>query len=101
MKKVRLVADARRAFFKEVGYDVQQRTGMGSRFRKAAKAAVTRAGERPTSGKPGIRGTRRLLIKGFPFAVVYLTSESEVMVCGVAQLSRTPDYWTACRPSDG
>ena len=101
MKKVRLVADARREFFKEVAYYEQERKGLGSRFRKAAESAFIRAGEQPASGKPGISGTRRLLVKGFPFAVVYLTSESDVMVYAVAHLSRNPDYGTARLPSGG
>lgn len=62
MKKVRLVADARREFFKEVAYYEQERKGLGSRFRKSAQAAFVRAGEHPTTGKPGIDGTRRILV---------------------------------------
>ena len=93
MKRVRLLADARREFFREIAYYKKQRKGLGARFRRAAELAFIRAGQNPAHGKPGIGGTRRLLVPGFPFAVVYLESEREVTVYAVAHLSRSPHYW--------
>jgi toxin ParE1/3/4 len=72
---------------------------LGRRFRRAAEAAFLRAGEQPYSGKPGIAETRRILVKGFPFSVVYLVSETEVMVYAVAHLSREPHYWIGRLPN--
>jgi plasmid stabilization system protein ParE len=66
---------------------------LGARFRRAAEEAFIRAGEHPEHGKPGIGGTRRLLMHGFPFAVVYLDSEDQVTIYAVAHLSRSPRYW--------
>lgn len=94
MKKVRLLADARREFFKEIRYYEEERPGLGKRFRRAAEATFLNAGASPEHGKPGVGGTRRMLIKGFPFAVVYLESAHEVMIYAVAHLARNPDYWT-------
>ncbi|OLP07150.1 hypothetical protein BLL52_1546 [Rhodoferax antarcticus ANT.BR] len=34
-----------------------------------------------------------MLVKGFPFAVVYMAFETEVVVYAVAHLSRRPGYW--------
>lgn len=93
MKRVRLVADARREFFREISYYENERKGLGARFRRTAEAAFIRAGENPEHGKPGIAGTRRLLMQGFPFAIVYLESEDEVTIYAVAHLSRSPHYW--------
>ena len=101
MKKVRLLADARREFNKEIVYYEKEREGLGKRFRRAAEAAFLKAGEAPEHGKPGVGGTRRMLIKGFPFSVVYLESENEVMVYAVAHFSRSPDYWTRRLRNDG
>ena len=95
MKKVRLVADARGEFYKEIRYYEEERQGLGKRFRRAAEATFLKAGASPEHGKPGIGGTRRMLIKGFPFAVVYLESAPEVMVYAVAHHARDPNYWTA------
>ena len=93
MRKVRLIADARREFLKEVVYYENIRVGLGRRFRIAATAAFKKAVESPLSGKPGVAETRRILVAGFPFAVVYIASESEVVVYAVGHLSRKPEYW--------
>jgi plasmid stabilization system protein ParE len=91
--KVRLIADARREFLREVAYYEDIRKGLGRRFRVAATAAFRKAAESPSSGKPGVAATRRILVKGFPFAVVYIPSETEVTVYAVGHLSRKPEYW--------
>ena len=101
MKKVRILADARREFYKEITYYEKERQGLGKRFRRAAEVTFLKTGANPEHGKPGVGGTRRLLVKGFPFSVVYLESEYEVMVYAVAHLSRRPDYWTGRLPNDG
>ena len=75
--------------------------GLGKRFRRAAEAVFLKAGETPEHGKTGVGGTRRMLVKGFPFSVVYLESENEVMVYAVAHLSRSPDYWMGRVRNDG
>ena len=93
MMQVRLIADARREFLKEVTYYENIHKGLGRKFRTAANDAFKKAGELPLSGKPGIAETRRVLVKGFPFAVVYVSSETEVVVYAVAHLSREPEYW--------
>lgn len=67
MRKVRLIADARREFYKEIAYYEQERKGLGKRFRNAVEATFVRAGEHPFSGILGIGDTRRLLVNGFPF----------------------------------
>ena len=95
MSKVRLSAAARQEFVKEVAYYEAIRRGLGSRFRRAATAAFRRLAEFPLHGKPGIGGTRRMLIEGFPFAVVYLSGQTETVVHAVAHLSREPAYWAS------
>ena len=40
-----------------------------------------------------IRGTRRLLLQRFPFAVVYRESPVSILVVAVAHLRRRPAYW--------
>jgi plasmid stabilization system protein ParE len=70
VKKVRILADARREFYNAITYYEKARQGLGKRFRKAAEATFLMAGASPQHGKPGVGGTRRLLVKGFPFSVV-------------------------------
>lgn len=44
-------------------------------------------------GKPGVAATRRILVEGFPFAVIYIPIDTEIVVHAVAHLSREPTYW--------
>ena len=44
MRRVRLIADARLEFFKEIEYYERERQGLGRRFRRAAEAAFLQAG---------------------------------------------------------
>ena len=101
MKKVRFIADARREFYREITYYEKERPGLGKRFRRVAEDTFLKAGENPEHGRPGVGGTRRLLVKGFPFAIIYLETEYEVMVYAVAHLSRSPGYWINRLEDDG
>lgn len=100
MTRVRLIAHARREFLKEVAYYENIREGLGRRFHTAAAAAFKKAAEAPFSGKPGVAETRRILVRGFPFAVVYIPFETEVVVYAVGHLSRKPEYWLGRPKSD-
>ena len=91
--RVRLVALARSEFLQEVAYYEDIRKGLGKRFRTVVEAALLRTAESPLSGKPGVAGTLRILVKDFPFAIVYIPFEMEVVVFAIAHLSRRPGYW--------
>ena len=36
-----------------------------------------------------------MLVKGFPFNVVYRPSETEILIVAIAHQSRQPGYWLA------
>jgi plasmid stabilization system protein ParE len=40
-----------------------------------------------------LHGTRRLVLRRFPFAVVYRSVDLKVQVLAVAHLKRRPGYW--------
>jgi len=41
-----------------------------------------------------VNGTRRALLEGFPYAVVYCEdSDDEIEIVAVAHLRRRPKYW--------
>jgi toxin ParE1/3/4 len=93
VRKILLSAAARSEFLQEVVYYEDIQRGLGSRFRKATTAAFLKSAEFPLHGKPGIADTRRVLVDGFPFAVVYTVEEASIVVHAVAHLSRKPRYW--------
>jgi toxin ParE1/3/4 len=44
---------------------------------------------------PSFSETRSMLVKGFPFSVVYRASKREVLVVAVAPHGRQPGYWAS------
>ena len=42
-----------------------------------------------------LHGTRRYLLKRFPFVIVYRVGESKIEIVAVAHGRRKPGYWTA------
>ena len=80
---------------KEVAYCSKGRTGAGVRFQAAIEAAVLRASHHPLGGAPSFKETRSVLVKGFPFSVVYRPSERELLVVAIAPHRKRPQYWSA------
>jgi plasmid stabilization system protein ParE len=80
-----------------VWYD-EREGGVGSRFLDAyasAKESIARSPSSPprleTVKTP--RDIRRVLLKRFPFAVVYEVLPDQVVILAVAHTSRRPNYW--------
>jgi toxin ParE1/3/4 len=100
VKSARFVPAARREFLAEIVYYDQEQAGLGSRFTAAVEEAAARALAFPHSGAPAAGNTRRVLVQGFPFSIVYRDETSGVVIFAVAHQSRRPDYWAA-RVQDG
>ncbi|MBI4756286.1 MAG: type II toxin-antitoxin system RelE/ParE family toxin [Betaproteobacteria bacterium] len=49
--------------------------------------------EHPRLGALWLHGKRRLVMKHFPYAVVYTVTAEEIRVLAVAHHSRRPGYW--------
>jgi plasmid stabilization system protein ParE len=68
-------------------------TRTGVRFQRALEAAVTKAMLNPDFGAPGLMGTRRRIVDGFPYNVIYRASDIELLVVAIAHHRRRPGYW--------
>jgi len=55
--------------------------------------AIARIGESPETWPRYRRGTRRFVLRRFPFSVVYRVEEDAVYVVAVAHAQRRPEYW--------
>ena len=93
MKRVRFIAPARREFLAEVHFYNRQNPRLAARFVAAVEEATARAATFPLAGSPFSKNTRRVLLKGFPFAVVYRPTDEEIVVFALANHSRLPGYW--------
>jgi plasmid stabilization system protein ParE len=73
-------------------YD-QQQLGLGAKFDEALQAAAEAILEAPERWPLQPDGTRRYLVKRFPYAVIYDYQEGIVTIVAVMHLHREPGYW--------
>jgi toxin ParE1/3/4 len=90
---VRFLPEAEAELLHEVEYYSMARSGTGIRFQAAVEVALQRAQSHPRGGAPSPHGTRSMLIKGFPFSLVYRHTEQELLVVALAPHRRRPGYW--------
>jgi plasmid stabilization system protein ParE len=64
-----------------------------TRFRRELDRAVDLLSERPEAGSPYVGNTRRVLLRRFPFFVVYRVLVERVHIVAVAHARRRPGYW--------
>jgi len=95
VRSARFVPAARREFLSEIAYYNQEKANLGARFTAAVEEAAARALAFPHAGSPSAGNTRRVLLQGFPFAVVYREVPAGIIIFAVAHQSRRPDYWAA------
>ncbi len=87
------MAAARREFLAEVDFYDREQPGLGIRFTEAVENAAARALAFPLAGSKAPGNTRRMILKGFPFTVVYRPVDTGIVVFAVAHHARRPDYW--------
>ena len=100
MRVVRYHEDARLELLHEVRFYTAISRRLGERFDKAVQHAEVLAAGFADAGSPYKHGTRRVFPKKFPFSVVYMTHEDEVLILAIAPFKRKPGYWRS-RLNDG
>jgi toxin ParE1/3/4 len=93
VNRARFIAAARLEFLAEVIYYREAEAGLGARFTAAVEEAAARALAFPQSGSPSRSNTRRVLVNGFPFSLVYRPEPDGIVVFAVAHHARRPYYW--------
>jgi len=93
VSRARFVAAARLEFLAEVIYYSEAQAGLGVRFTAALEEAAARALAFPLSGSPFRSNTRRVLVKDFPFSLIYRPEPEGVVIFAVAHHARRPYYW--------
>jgi len=91
--KVRFHEDARLELLEQAAYYEAAQPAVGQRFLIEVEHAVQLAARVPLLGAPFKFGTRRVFTKRFPFAVVYLVREDEMVILAIAHFRKKPFYW--------
>ena len=67
--------------------------GLGVTFITEVERTVERVSTFPEHGAPYLGRTRRVILRRFPFAVVYQSTPEEITIVAVSHHSRRPAYW--------
>jgi plasmid stabilization system protein ParE len=75
-------------------YEAQQQ-GLGTQFLAEVRLALQRIRTNPDAYPIGYRGTRRALIRRFPFGIIYLPVPEQdcIVVLAVLHCGRDPRLW--------
>ena len=76
----------------------RERPGLGAEFEHAVDAALDLLEEDivPLASMPGAagkRGVKRLILRRFPYSVIVLERDKEILVIAFAHHARRPGYW--------
>jgi len=89
----RFLEPAEAEFLEGIAYYAAIQAELGVRFQDAISVAVRQAVEHPEHGAPRSKNTRRRLVKGFPFGVIYRANATEVVIVAVAHQRKRAEYW--------
>jgi toxin ParE1/3/4 len=68
-------------------------TGLGFEFLLEVKSAESKIQKNPDTWQNYEEGTKRFLLKRFPYAIIYMISEDRIQTIAVAHCKRNPGYW--------
>lgn len=95
---VRVFAEAKTEISEAADYYEQQQNGLGRAFIEATHVAITQIQTMPQIGACIYKKARRVLLKRFPYAVIYTVHHNEIIVISVMHQHRHPDYWKSRLP---
>ena len=99
MKPVIFHTEAIRETRKSIAHYELQRENLGREFRIEVEAAVERLRRNPRIYPlHDDKGTRKLVLRRFPFTIFFVELEDSFWVAAVAHHKRRPGYWARRRP---
>lgn len=93
MNPTPFLPEAEREFLEAVATYEAERDGLGGEFLTEVERATRRIRSFPTHGSPYLAGTRRIVLRRFPYSVVYTSEADDLFVVAVAHHRRKPAYW--------
>jgi plasmid stabilization system protein ParE len=93
VKTLRIHEGARREANLATVWYAERSLSTGRRFRDELLSGFKAAAAAPLRYPSYLRGTRRVLLKKFPYFIVFLDGPDEVTIVAVAHAKRKPGYW--------
>lgn len=99
MRKTRLTQEAANELEKAATWYEEECPGLGAKFIDAAENAMTLLQEDlpplvPVYGEAGRRGVKQILLHRFPFSLIVLPRNDEMIIVAIAHQHRKPFYWS-------
>lgn len=95
MKPVIIEEEAEGELAASVIFYEKRRAGLGLEFHWAVREAVSAIQNSPEHCALRKDGTRRFVMRRFPFVIHYLEMPEHLWVVAFAHTSRKPNYWQA------
>ncbi len=92
--KIRLIAAAKADMARIWAYYEKQRPGLGDEVLDDLGASIKLVREFPNAPPEFWNGTRRILLKRFPYGAAYRVTSDEILVIVIAHTSRASRIWT-------
>jgi plasmid stabilization system protein ParE len=93
VKTLRIHEGARREANLATAWYAERNLFVARRFRDELLSAYSSAASAPPRYPSYLHGTRRVLLKKFPYFVVFLDWQDEIYIVAVAHAKRRPGYW--------
>ncbi|NRQ44015.1 type II toxin-antitoxin system RelE/ParE family toxin [Rheinheimera sp. YQF-2] len=93
MKPVRFMASAEAELLAGIAFYSEQADNLGSRFYQAVFTAVSILNQFPDAGYQLPANFRRVIVKTFPYSVIYKEYPGEIVIFAVAHHRQQPGYW--------
>jgi len=74
-------------------YYESSRKGLGREFRNEVEAAIDRIQEFPLAWQKLNDKVRRRPVRRFPYFVIYIVEDDDLIIVAVAHMKRKPGYW--------
>lgn len=91
--EARLRVEAERDLADATAWYEAQQPGLGGQFLHETEVALSAILEHPLAYQVVHRGTRRALLRRFPFGIFYLLEPERIVVIGILHASRDPALW--------
>jgi toxin ParE1/3/4 len=91
--RLRLTAEAKSDMRRIWAYYEKRRSGLGDEFLDDLGAAVRQVRELPAAQPVYWNGTRRVLLRRFPYGAAYRVSADDIVVLVIAHTSRSVRVW--------
>jgi toxin ParE1/3/4 len=90
---VRLLPEAEKELLEAAHWYSQQSVGLDYEFIRCIDEATARIGRTPLMFPVVHRDRRRIIVKRFPYSIIFDVMEDEILIYAIFHFSRSPKRW--------